>query len=187
MRKIVLGIGGSSGAIYAERLLKKFTEILDTEDDELGVVMSKNAKENWRLELNNESWADFPFPIYENNDFYAPFASGSALYDTMLICPCSMGLLSRIATGTSHSLISRTADVMLKERRNLIVVPRETPLNLIHLRNMTTITEAGGIVCPASPSFYSKPETINDVIDSVIHRLLDLANLKANAYRWGDD
>ena len=116
----------------------------------------------------------------------APFASGSARYDTMIVCPCSMGLMARIAMGISNDLITRAADVVLKERRRLIVVPRETPLSLIHINNMKAITEAGGIICPAVPSFYSQPQTIEAVVATVVDRVLDLADFDVKSYRWGE-
>ncbi len=122
---------------------------------------------------------------FSKTDFMAPFASGSGDYDIMIIVPCSMGTLGRIAAGISDDLISRAADVVLKERRKLICVVRETPYNLIHLRNMETITLAGGIICPATPSFYSKPNTIEEVAATVIDRVLDLAGIKIDTYRWG--
>ena len=122
---------------------------------------------------------------YSQQDFNAPFASGSGQYDTMIIIPCSMGTLGRIASGISNDLISRAADVILKERRKLICVLRDTPYNLIHIRNMETITLAGGIICPATPSFYSKPTTIEEVAATVVDRVIDLAGLQNESYRWG--
>ena len=115
----------------------------------------------------------------------APFASGSGQYDIMIIVPCSMGTLGRIAGGISNDLITRAADVILKERRKLIAVVRDTPYNLIHIRNMETVTLAGGIICPATPSFYSKPTTLEDVAATVVDRVIDLAGLTINTYRWG--
>ncbi len=183
MRKIVLGIGGSSGAIYAHRLIRKLSLMSSIE---VGIVMSTNAKINWELEIGQFNPSDIPYKIYNQNDYNAPFASGSARYDTMIICPSSMGVIGRIATGQSNDLMTRAADVILKERRKLIIVPREAPYNLIHLRNMTSLTEAGAIICPATPSFYSKPETVNDIIDTVVDRVIDLAGLKSNSFRWGE-
>ena len=127
------------------------------------------------------------FKFYEKMDFFAPFASGSAKYDTMIVCPCSMGLLARIATGVSNDLVTRAADVVLKERRRLILVPRDTPLSLIHLRNMTTLTEAGAVICPAMPSFYSRPESFEALAATVVDRVLDLAGLELDTYRWSDN
>ncbi|MFC2138288.1 UbiX family flavin prenyltransferase, partial [Bacteroidota bacterium] len=123
---------------------------------------------------------NLPFFKYDVNDFFSPAASGSANYDAMIIIPCSMGTLGKIAHGTSDDLIIRAADVMLKEKRKLILVPRETPYNLIHIENMKLITLAGGIICPASPSFYSKPETINDLVDTIVERVLHLTGFKCN-------
>lgn len=184
MKKIVVGIGGSSGAIYAKRLLDKLAL---QKDLELAVVMSTNARINWQLELGDLNLEAYPANIYDAKDFFAPFASGSSRFEAMVICPCSMGLLGRIANGISDDLITRTADVMLKERRKLIVVPRETPFNLIHLRNMTHLTEAGAIICPAVPSFYSKPHTIEQLVDTVVDRIIDLIGLDVVTYRWGND
>ena len=119
-------------------------------------------------------------------DFMAPFASGSANFKTMIVCPCSMGTLGRISSGISNDLTTRAADVILKERRKLILVARETPLSLIHINNMKTITEAGGIICPATPSFYSKPNTFEELTATVIDRVLTLSDLKNQSYSWGD-
>ncbi|HMW26105.1 MAG TPA: UbiX family flavin prenyltransferase, partial [Ferruginibacter sp.] len=126
-----------------------------------------------------------PLRVYETTDFNAPFASGSGQYDTMIIVPCSMGTLGRIASGISNDLISRAADVILKERRKLICVVRETPYSLIHIRNMETVTLAGGIICPATPSFYSQPATIEEAAATVVDRVLDLAGIPVKTYRWG--
>jgi 4-hydroxy-3-polyprenylbenzoate decarboxylase len=149
--------------------------------------MSDNAKDVWRFELNNSDFDKIPYTIYDKNNFYAPFASGSAKFDTMIICPCSMGTMARIAAGISNDLTTRAADVILKERRKLILVMRDTPLSLIHINNMKTITEAGGIICPASPSFYSKPETIEQIAATVVDRVIDLCGLSQDSYRWGEE
>lgn len=148
--------------------------------------MTDNAVLNWELEIGAFNALDYPFTFYDKRDFNAPFASGSARYDTMIVCPCSMGLLGRISQGISDDLITRAADVILKERRKLICVVRETPYNLIHLRNMTQLTEAGAIICPATPSFYSQPDTIEKVVDTVVDRVLDLAGFEFDTYRWFD-
>jgi 4-hydroxy-3-polyprenylbenzoate decarboxylase len=181
MQKIVIAIGGSSGAIYAQRLIEK----LSAKKLQLDIVFSSNAKINWELELGTFNDSQIKGNVYSNKDFFAPFASGSAKYDSMIICPSSMGLLGRISNGISNDLITRAADVFLKERRRLIIVPREMPYNLIHLKNMTALTEAGAIICPATPSFYSKPKTIEAVIDTVIDRVIDLAQIDNESYRWG--
>jgi 4-hydroxy-3-polyprenylbenzoate decarboxylase len=183
--KLVIAIGGSSGSIYAKKIIN-WLATNKKNDIHVDLVFSKNALVNWSLE-DADAIPSLPFKVYANNDFFAPFASGSAGYDAMVIIPCSMGLIGRIANGISVDLISRTADVMLKERRKLILVPREAPYNLIHLRNMTTITEAGGIICPASPSFYQRPETIDDLVMTIIYRVLDLLGIENNSYRWGTE
>ena len=149
--------------------------------------MSDNAKFNWEYELGNKGYQDYPFDFYGKNDFMAPFASGSARYQTMIVCPCSMGLLARIATGVSTDLTTRAADVIFKERRRLILVPRDTPYSAIHLQNMLTVTQAGGIICAASPSFYSKPANIEEAALTVVDRVLDLAGLELDSYRWGEE
>lgn len=183
-KKMIIAITGASGAIYAKRLLDKLHNI-DSQIDACGLVFSSNAREIWKYELGTSS-DDLVgnFTIYEKNDFYAPFASGSAGYDTMIIIPCSMGTLGRIASGVSDDLITRTADVMLKERKRLILVIRENPYNLVHLRNMTLLTEAGAIIAPATPSFYSLPQTVDDLVDTVLGRILDLAGFGHNGFRW---
>ncbi|HFA51789.1 MAG TPA: UbiX family flavin prenyltransferase [Bacteroidetes bacterium] len=184
MRKMVIAVGGSSGAIYAKVLFDRLVGISD-QWEAVGVVMSDNAKFNWEHELGNRDFANYPFSFYEKMDFMAPFASGSARYDTMIVCPCSMGVLGRIAAGISDDLCTRAADVILKERRKLILVPRDTPFSLIHLNNMKTLTEAGGIICPAIPSFYSHPATFEELAATVVDRVLDLAGFELKTYRWG--
>ena len=186
MKKVIVAIGGSSGSIYAKVLLDKL-QVLSAQTAAVGVVMSDNARYNWLHELGNETYKNYPFDFYEKQDFMAPFASGSAKYETMFICPCSMGVLGRIATGISNDLTTRAADVILKERRRLILVTRETPLNLIHINNMKAITEAGGIICPAVPSFYSRPNTLEDIAATVVDRILDLAGFDIKTYRWSED
>lgn len=183
-KKVVLAVTGSSGAIYAKVLMDKLA-LLREQWDAVGVVLSDNAKVNWEIEVGPVDFTHYPFQFYEKNDFYAPFASGSARYDTMIVCPCSMGTLARIATGISNDLVTRAADVVLKERRRLILIVRDTPFSLLHLRNMTAVTEAGGIICPAVPSFYSNPKTLEDVAATVVERALDLAGFESGAYRWG--
>ncbi len=184
-RKIIVAVTGASGAIYASLLFGKLREIKDGLD-EVAVIFSTNARDIWKYELKETFDPVFPFHVYEKNDFYAPFASGSSDFDTLIVCPCSMGILGRIAHGISNDLITRAADVMLKERRKLILVPRETPFSLIHIENMKTITLAGGIICPAIPSFYSKPETLGQALDTVVERILNLAGLKIDTYHWGE-
>jgi len=184
-RKIVIAITGASGAVYAQLLLQKLQQ-LSAQIAEVAVVMSDNAKQVWQFELDNTDYDKLPYKIYPKNDFMAPFASGSARFDMMVIIPCSMGTLGRIASGTSDDLIVRAADVILKERRKLILVARDTPLNLIHIRNMAAITEAGGVICPAVPSYYSKPKTIEEVAMTVVNRVIDLMGLENESYRWSE-
>jgi 4-hydroxy-3-polyprenylbenzoate decarboxylase len=185
MRKILVAITGASGSIYAEQLISKLKNAKDQWDD-LALVFSNNAKDVWKTERGNESYQGYGLPVYDKMDFNAPFASGSGQYDTMIIVPCSMGTLGRIASGISNDLITRAADVVLKERRKLILAIRETPYNLIHIKNMETVTLAGGIICPATPSFYSKPQTIDEAVSTVTDRILDLAGIRINTYRWGN-
>ena len=180
--KIAVAVTGASGAIYARTLLSR----LANTDAEVHVVWSENARTVWQHELGDENHSSYPFKVWDKGDFFAPFASGSAGFNALIICPCSMGILGRIATGISNDLITRAADVMLKERRTLICVVRETPYNLIQLRNMTTVTEAGGIICPATPSFYSRPQTLDEAADTVIQRVMQLAGLPVAGYRWGE-
>ena len=184
MNKIIVSITGASGAIYAKCLLDNLVQLKD-QIDAVGVVMSDNAKIVWETELGNTNFTHYPFQFYNKNDFNAPFASGSAQYNTMIVVPCSMGMLGRIASGVSDDLSTRAADVILKERRKLILVARETPYNLIHIKNMETVTLAGGIICPATPSFYSQPSTIEEVAMTVVNRILDLAQIKNHSFRWG--
>ena len=185
-KKIVVAITGASGAIYADLLLKKLNQLKD-QIAEVAVVMSDNAKDVWRFELDNEDYNKHSYKFYAKNDFMAPFASGSTKFDTMVIVPCSMGTLGRIASGVSDDLICRAADVILKERRKLILVARDTPFNLIHIRNMETVTEAGGIICPAIPSYYSKPKTIEELALTVVNRIIDLIGLEHESYRWSSE
>jgi len=182
--KIVVAVTGASGSIYAKVLFDKL-KLLHEQIETVGVVMSDNAKDVWKHELGNSEYSNYDFKHFEKNNFYAPFASGSAKYDAMIVCPCSMGTLARIASGISNDLITRAADVMLKERKKLILVNRDTPLSLIHINNMKTVTEAGAIICPASPSFYSNPDTFEKLAATVIDRVIDLIGLEQDTYRWG--
>jgi len=185
-KKVVIGVTGASGSVYAKVLFDRLVELKD-QVEEVGVVFSTNAREVWKLELGNSDFEKIPFTIYNSNDFMAPFASGSAKYETMIVCPCSMGTMARIASGVSNDLMTRAADVILKERRKLILIPRDTPLSLIHLNNMKTVTEAGGIIAPASPSFYSNPVSFEDLAKTVVDRVLDLAGFDLNSYRWSEN
>ncbi len=179
-----MAITGASGSVYAKVLLDKLI-LLKEQWEEVSVVMSANAKDVWQTEIGNDSYKNYPVKYFEKTDFSAPFASGSAKYNTMIVVPCSMGTLGRIAYGISDDLVTRAADVILKERRKLILMVRDTPYNLIHIKNMETVTIAGGIICPATPSFYSLPKTIEEVAATVVDRILDLAGLDISSYRWG--
>jgi flavin prenyltransferase len=185
-KKIIVGITGASGSVYAKVLMDRLVQLQD-QIETVGLVFSDNAKTVWEYELGNKEYENIPYKTYDKNDFMAPFASGSARFETMIICPCSMGTLSRIAHGISNDLLTRAADVILKERRKLILVTRDTPLSIIHLDNMRTITMAGGIILPASPSFYSRPDTFEKLAATVIDRALDLAGFENLTYRWSED
>jgi 4-hydroxy-3-polyprenylbenzoate decarboxylase len=182
--KIAVGITGASGSIYAKVLLDTLEKIKNIE---VACVMSKNAKDVWKWELQNEDYNNYPFRFYESNDFMAPFASGSSNYEALVIAPCSMGTLGRIAAGVSDSLVTRAADVMLKERRKLICLVRDTPYNLIHIHNMKTVTEAGGIIVPASPSFYSMPTSFEQLAATVTDRIIGLLGINIKTYQWGEE
>jgi len=182
-RKIVLAVTGASGSIYALKLLETLKQ-LKSPPEEVAVIFSETAKEIWKAETGNIYVAELPAKEFGNNSFYVPFASGSSTYDTMIICPASMGTVGRIANGISEDLISRSADVMLKERRRLIIVPRETPYSLIHIDNMKKLTLAGAIICPATPSFYNNPKTIDELVMTVVNRIIDLAQFENNSFRW---
>lgn len=178
--RLVLAATGASGAIYLQRLL----HYLDSPEHELHLVRSGYAKQVITEELGT---LPLPANVIEHSDksMNAPFASGSARFDAMIVVPCSMGTMARIAHGTSESLILRAADVFLKERRKLILVPRETPWSLIHARNALAAAEAGAVILPASPSFYSLPKTFEELADTVVWRILDQLGVDApNACRW---
>jgi flavin prenyltransferase len=184
-RKIVIGITGASGAPYAQRML----EVLETRSDvEIGICLSSTAPEVWALECGCDirEAIGARFPIWGMRDYKAPFASGSAGWHAMAIVPCSMGTVARIAHGISDTLLTRAADVMIKERRTLVVVPREMPLSIIHLENLTALARAGAIIQPAMPSFYGKTKTLEQAIDTVVGRTLDQLGLEHDLLsRWG--
>lgn len=182
-RKIVLAITGASGSIYAYKLLEGLHKI-QAPVEEIAVIFSDTGREIWESEIGSVFHAEGAAKEYKNDSYNAPFASGSSQYDSMIICPASMGTVGRIANGTSDDLIARTADVMLKERRRLIIVPRETPYSIIHINNMKELTLAGAIICPATPSFYSNPKTIDDLVMTVVNRIIDLAGFDSNGFRW---
>jgi 4-hydroxy-3-polyprenylbenzoate decarboxylase len=180
--KLVIAATGASGMIYLQRLLDQ----IDCRLNEVHLVLSGYAKQVIADEIEK---LRVPAGLREHPDrtMNAPFASGSALFDAMVIVPCSMGTLGRIAAGTGETLILRAADVFLKERRKLILVPRETPWNLIHARNCCSLLEAGAIVLPASPAFYNRPQTLVEAADTIVHRILDLIGLPVpKTFRWGE-
>ncbi|MDQ3140752.1 MAG: UbiX family flavin prenyltransferase [Bacteroidota bacterium] len=181
VKRIVVGLSGASGSIYTKVLLDSLKSIGGLQ---VGIIHSTNALINWDLEIADVKLTDYPFTIYNNKDFMAPFASGSANWDAMIVCPCSAGFLGRMAHGVSSDLMGRAADVMLKERKKLVLVLRETPLSLIHIENMRTVTLAGGIICPAIPSFYSKPESMEQLASTVSHRALHLAGIEVPSFKW---
>ncbi len=183
-RKVVVGITGASGALYAKLLLDKLAK-LGMGTDDVALVFTTSGEQVFRYELGDKAFDGIGFKRFDNSSFFAPFASGSSDYDCLLIAPCTMGMLGCIASGLANDLISRTADVMLKERRKLILLTRETPLNMIQINNMAKVTEAGGIVCPASPSFYSSPKTVEELAQTVVDRMLRLAGFEFETYQWG--
>jgi flavin prenyltransferase len=185
--KLVVAVGGASGAVYARRLRDTLAAAVrgGQADLEVGLCFSRAGAEVWRHELGPVP--DYPFRRYALDDFRAPFASGSAGWDAMVVIPCSTGGLARIAHGISEDLIGRAADVMMKERRKLVLVVRETPLSAIHLENMLAVTRAGAVVLPASPSFYSQPDSIEALLDTVVGRVLDqIAVPNRLMPRWGE-
>lgn len=184
-QKIIIAITGASGSIYARLLLEHLSQLKD-QLTEVSVVFSKNGKDVFIFEEGKENFDAIPFTVFDNTNFFAPFASGSAKYNTMVVVPCTMGTMGKIANGIADDLICRAADVMLKERRKLIIVARDSPFNLIHIRNMETITLAGGVICPAMPSYYSKPQTIEQLAQTVVNRIIDLIGLENKSYRWGE-
>jgi 4-hydroxy-3-polyprenylbenzoate decarboxylase len=180
--KIVIAATGASGSIYLQRLLEQ----IDCAAHEVHLVMSAHAGQVAKQELDV---LKIPQNVsqHSENELNVPFVSGSARFDAMVIVPCSMATLGRIASGSSDSALLRAADVFLKERRKLILVPRETPWNLIHARNVVTLLEAGAIVLPAIPSFYSRPASVTAIVDTVVWRILDQIGLpNPQAYRWGE-
>lgn len=181
--KLVIAATGASGTIYLQRLLDQ----IDASANQVHLVMSAHAKQVAAQETD-----EFRVPAgisrHSENDLNVPYVSGSARFDAMVIVPCSMSTLGRLASGSGETALLRAADVFLKERRKLIIVPRETPWNLIHARNVVTLLEAGAIVLPAIPSFYSRPQSVHEVVDTVVWRILDQLGLpNTRAYRWKDE
>ena len=181
--KVIVAITGASGAIYARQTLEVLTTHPDIE--RIALILSDHAEDVMQAEGVSLP-ASERIERYENSDMWASVASGSARWDAMVVVPASMGTVARVAAGISRTLIERAADVMLKERRPLVMVVRESPYSLIHLRNMTTLTEAGAIILPASPSFYFAPATIEELCLPVTLRTLELAGLKIEHREWGE-
>ncbi len=190
-RKIVLAITGASGSIYAQAVIAALVAARSSGEVQLAAVLSQSAGEVWSHELGGdvrEHLRGLDVPVFDGRDYSAPFASGSARWEAMVVVPCSMSAIAKIAHGISDDLLSRAADVMLKERRRLVLVARETPLSMIHLENMLTVTRAGAVVLPATPSFYARPETKEAIVDTVVTRILDQLGVEPEgAKRWGDD
>jgi len=181
--KLVIAGTGASGAIYLQRLLDR----IDPGAHEVHLLLSAHARQVILEEIDSLQVPDGVIQHADGPGMHVPFVSGSARFDAMVIIPCSMGTLGRIASGASESTLLRAADVFLKERRKLILVPRETPWSLIHARNAVTVLEAGAILLPACPSFYSRPADVAAVADTIVHRILDHLGLPAaNAPRWGE-
>jgi flavin prenyltransferase len=182
--RIVVAITGASGTLYAQRLLDN----LDAARHEVHLVMSRYASAVISEELSEGLRVPAGVTTHNLKSMNAPFASGSNAPDAMVIVPCSMGTLGRIAHGYSEDLLLRAADVVLKERKKLILVPRETPLNLVHIKNFELLTLAGATVLPANPSFYSLPKTLEEVVDTVVARILDHLGLEHQlGTRWGQE
>jgi 4-hydroxy-3-polyprenylbenzoate decarboxylase len=182
--KLVLAGTGASGAIYLQRLLDQ----IDAKTHEVHLVLSAYARQVVNEELSGELLLPPDVQVYGDKTMNVPFVSGSARFDAMVIVPCSMGTLGRIAAGIADTTILRAADVFLKERRKLILVPRETPWNLIHARNVCTLLEAGAVILPASPHFYGRPQTLSDLADTVVARILDQLGLPVpGAFRWQEN
>jgi 4-hydroxy-3-polyprenylbenzoate decarboxylase len=182
--KLVVGVSGASGAPYAKRLLDFLAAHGAAHGVSVDVVFTETGRQVWTHEIG--SAPSYPFKVWKSRDFTAPFASGSAGYDAMAVVPCSAGALSRIAYGISVDLLGRAADVMLKERKRLVLLLRETPISLIHARAIAQVVEAGAFVMPATPSFYSQPKTIDELVDTVVARVLDRLGIPNEMMRRWD-
>ncbi|MDI9609298.1 MAG: UbiX family flavin prenyltransferase [Candidatus Verstraetearchaeota archaeon] len=183
--KVIVGITGATGTVYGYRLLQRLNE----RGIETSIIISEYAARILQME-DSKSVEDLEGfgEVYRSSDLMAPTASGSCRFDAMVIAPCTMKTLAEIANGLSSNLISRTADVALKERRRLILVTRETPLSRVHIKNMLKVTSAGAVVLPASPGFYHKPKTIGDLVDYVVGKVLDQLGIEHELFRrWGEE
>lgn len=179
--RIIVAITAASGSIYARLTIERLLRCSNI--SEIALIYSTHAKEVVAFERVNIP-SDSRIKEFDNEDMFAPVASGSARYDAMVIVPCSAGTLARAACGVSQSLLERAADVMLKERRRVIFVLRESPLSLIHIRNMATLTEAGGTILPASPSFYSHPQSIDELCMTTVERIIAQLGIDSSSYEW---
>ena len=186
LRHCVIGISGASGAPYAKRLLEVLSSEGVRDNVRLSIVLSDTAEQVWAQECEGHP-RDFDLPIYGGRDYGAPFASGSSAPDAMVIIPASMSTVARVAQGISDNLLTRAADVVLKERRQLLVVPREMPYSEIHLQNLLSLARLGAEVLPASPSFYGRPRTIVELLDTVVGRVCDHLGITHRLVRrWGE-
>lgn len=185
-KRIIIAITGASGSIYAQNLMGKLMAI-KSDFTELALIVTETGEQVWQYELSSNLPHGEPIKRYSNSNLFAPPASGSSGYDAMVIVPCSAGTLARIATGMGNNLLTRSANVILKERKPLILTLRETPYNLIHIENMQRVTQAGGIILPASPSFYSHPKNIDELVDTVTNRILTMLGIKNNGFSWGSE
>ena len=182
--KIILAITGASGSIYGRMVIERL--IASPQVERIAMIVSRCGSEVIIHEEEAMPCGEEKLEVFDGDDMFAPVASGSACYDAMVVVPCSMGTLARIAAGVSDSLICRAADVMLKERRKLILVPRETPINTIHLRNMLTLSECGAIILPAMPSFYSRPKDIEAICNTVVERIMSQLGVDTERFIWGE-
>lgn len=189
-RKIILAVGGASGSIYARLLAERLISKSKAEAgyfSEIALITSKQSQEIAAYEDSTLWYDNDIFTRYDNSDFFSAPASGSACYDTMIVVPCSMGFIGRVAAGVADTLMLRAADVMLKERETLILVPRETPLSTIHIENLARLSGAGAVICPASPSFYQGAQSIEELCGTVVDRILKLAKIESPSYKWGEN
>ncbi len=179
-RKILVGITGASGVIYAYTFLRELKKL----QIPVEVIITKAGETVWNYELDKsvDEILNFTENLYREDDILAPPASGSSFYSEMVIIPCSMGTLSAIASGSAKNLLQRAADVMLKERKLLVLVIRETPLNLIHIKNMRICTQAGAVIFPAMPGFYHKPKTLEELINQFVKRLMNFLKLNPQGF-----
>ena len=182
-RKIIVAVTGASGSVYARLLCGALARAQEV--GEIALIVTPNGRRVAAFEDQDGWFSDPRYALYDDADLFGAPASGSASFDAMVVVPCSMGMAGRIAGGISDDLVSRAADVMLKERRRLVLVTREAPLNTIHLQNLVRLSEAGAVVCPASPSFYSKPATVEQLCGTIVERVVSLLGIDAPHYEWG--